>query len=131
MTAPLRAFVDSNVLFSAARKRPNRFEALWTLPGVEILTSQDSIGEVSRNLWQLIYVIHLVSEAPQAVIESIVELPAKDQPIQASAIAAKADILITGDKRHFAIYYGKQVHGVLIGLPETFRERYPAHSPWD
>ncbi len=139
MTAALRAFTDSNVLLSAARKRANRFEPMWTIPGVEILTSQYSIGEVSRNLispdarahlWRLIYLSHLVPEADPDLIDSLVELPAKDRPILASAIVGQADILISGDKHHFGIYYGKQLHGVLIELPETFRERFPAHFPW-
>ncbi len=139
MTASLRAFADSNVLLSAARRHPNRFQPLWTLPGVEILTSQYSIGEVSRNLtspdaranlWQLIYLSHLVPEAAPDFIDSLVELPEKDRPILASAIVGKADILITGDKHHFGIYYGRQLHGVLIELPETFRERYPAYFQW-
>jgi len=110
------------------------------MPGVEILTSQYSIGEMSRNLtspdaranlWELIYVSHLVPEADLEFIDSLVELPAKDRPILASAILAKAEVLITGDKHHFGIYYGKQMHRVLIELPETFRERYPGHFPWN
>ena len=103
---------------------------------MEILTSQYSLGEVSRNLttpearahlWRLVYLSHLVPEAESELIDSLIELPVKDRPILASAIAAKADILITGDKHHFALYYDKEVQGVRVELPETFRERYPAH----
>jgi hypothetical protein len=78
----------------------------------------------------LIYLSHLVPEAAPDFIDSLVELPEKDRPILASAIVGKADILIAGDKHHFGIYYGRQLHGVLIEPPETFRERYPAYFPW-
>jgi hypothetical protein len=79
----------------------------------------------------VIYIIHLVPEADRKFIDPLLKLPAKDRLIPAAAIVTNAGILITGDKRHFAIYYGKQVHGVVIELPETFRERYPSPLRWD
>jgi hypothetical protein len=50
MSPFLRVFLDSNVLFSAAYSESNPFQLFWSIPGVEILTSQYSIGEVSSHL---------------------------------------------------------------------------------
>lgn len=67
------------------------------------MTSPDA----RATLWRLIDRSHRVPEGDREFIDTLVELPGKDRPILASAIVAQADILITGDKRHFANYYGK------------------------
>ncbi len=134
MSADLRVFVDSNILFSAALTGTNQFEAIWSLPNVEILTSQYSIAEVSRNLatadqrarlWHLIYRSHLVPDGDQIVLDVAVTLPTKDQPILRAAIEGRAHILITGDTRHFGQYADTTVQGVLIERPPRFRARFP------
>jgi predicted nucleic acid-binding protein len=42
------------------------------------------------------------------------ELPENDAPILAAAAAAGADLLVTGDRRHFGHLYGTVVGRVLV-----------------
>lgn len=44
----------------------------------------------------------------------------KDEPILASAIAARVDYLVTGDSRDFGTLFGKAVAGVLVLRPREF-----------
>ena len=136
MSARPRVFVDSNILFSASLLNHSRFEAFWSLPDTDILTSQYSIAEVSRNLktadqrarlWRLIYRSHLVPDGTEILLDSSVSLPDKDLPILKSAVEGCADILVTGDIRHFGRYVGTTLQGVLIQTPPEFKRRYPAH----
>jgi hypothetical protein len=49
-------------------------------------------------------------------------MPAKDVPILAAA-AAGADLLITGDRRHFGHLFGRTLEGVtVLGLAEALRQ---------
>lgn len=41
-------------------------------------------------------------------------LPDKDAPILAAAVAAQADILVTGDRTHFGHLYGKVIGGLRV-----------------
>src|ERR1700692_2717153 len=47
----------------------------------------------------------------------------KDVPIILAAIEARATRLLTGDVRHFGPYFGKNVGGVQISLPERISQR--------
>ena len=136
MTERIRVFADSNIIFSASHQSPNQFEAYWSIPTVDILTSQYSIAEVSRNLktseqrarlWQLIYKSHLVPEGDLVVLPADISLPAKDEPILRAAIAGQAGMLVTGDVRHFGAYYGQRFSDVLIVSPGAFRRQFAAH----
>lgn len=42
---------------------------------------------------------------------------AKDAPILAAAVAARSDLLVTGDRRHFGAHFGSTLHGVRIEPP--------------
>lgn len=68
--------------------------------------------------------IEVVPEAdPTLVAWSAGRLPPKDAPILAAAIAAKAHVLVTGDRRHFGTHYGKSLKGVTILPPRDALER--------
>jgi hypothetical protein len=41
-------------------------------------------------------------------------LPVKDAPILAAAVPARADLLVTGDRRHFGPLFGRTLQGVRI-----------------
>ena len=136
MKERLRVFADSNIVFSASHQSPNNFEAYWSIPEVDILTSQYSIVEVNRNLktaeqrarlWHLIYRSHLVPEGDLVVLPPGISLPAKDEPILRAAIAGRADLLVTGDARHFGTYYNQRVGDLVIVSPVTFRKPFPVH----
>ncbi len=116
----------------------NSFLALWDLPEVEILISQFIIAEVNRHfpqaehpsrLWQLVYRSHLIPDGVEVVLPAAITLPSKDRPILQSAIAARADLLITGDVKHVGPLFGCLMHGVLTEQTKVFKKRFPAHFP--
>lgn len=124
----MRLFLDANVLFSAAHNPDGNARALFSLAGrgiVELYCSQFARDEASRNialkfphygetLDKLITSTKLVPEPQPSVIKIAISagLPEKDAPILAAAIAARVDLLVTGDKSHFATLFGQQVEGV-------------------
>ena len=127
-----RVFLDANVLFSAAYREGAGLLALWTQPGVRLLTSGYAAEEARRNLdtverrerlEKLLATVRIESEAPDAPLPSGVRLPEKDEPILRSAIAAGATCLLTGDLRDFGHLMGRRVGGVLVQTPGEFLRR--------
>lgn len=129
----LRAFIDANVLFSAAYHPDHEFLTFWQSPGVVCLTSFYAADEALRNcvnsaqrlrLEALLERTHLVSDATGFLLPAPVTLPPKDRPVLAAAMQAGADYLITGDKNHFAAWMNVPIRtrvGTLIILrPRVF-----------
>jgi predicted nucleic acid-binding protein len=125
----LTVYLDSNVLFSASREQASRLLKIWKLRGVDVITSQFVVGEVSRNIRSvehrerfegLLARTQFVSDADVRLIPAEVALVAKDRPILAAAIGASVDYLATGDKRHFALLYNTTISGVHILRPADF-----------
>ncbi len=123
-----RLFLDANVLFSAAYRRDSGLLRLWKLPRCSLLTSSYAAEEARRNLagsnqrerlGKLLESVTIVGEA-ESLGAANVGLPAKDQPILAAAILAKATHLLTGDARHFGPLYGRTIGGVLITRPAPY-----------
>jgi predicted nucleic acid-binding protein len=130
-----RVFLDANVLYSAAYLERSGLARLWTLDGVEPLSSGYAIEEARRNLAmdravalprfnRLVTALSIVN-APQGLqLPKNILLDAKDQPILMSAIHGKAHYLLTGDARHFGHLYGKRIEGVMVLRPaQYFAER--------
>jgi predicted nucleic acid-binding protein len=109
---PLKAFLDANILFSAAVGGPV-FDSLWALADAERLTlstSRTCVIEAERNLQRKrpdaaqrfevrMRKVHVVPDVTHNV--GRFDLPAKDAPIYATAVALGANIFLTGDIRHF------------------------------
>jgi uncharacterized protein len=126
-----RAFLDANVLFSAAYREESGLLRLWRIPGAMLVTSGYAAEEARRNLasadqlarledlltWTLI-----VSES-NAPMPAGVRLPDKDHPILKAAIAAEATHLVTGDVKDFGPYFGRRIGGVLVVTPADFIRR--------
>lgn len=113
-----RLFLDANVLFSAAYKEGAVCAALWRLPDVELITSGYALEEARRNLavpdrlerlGALAERMRIVPTPAVAEVPKGIELPEKDRPILASALASGATHLLTGDLRDFGPYFGKRV----------------------
>jgi len=49
-------------------------------------------------------------------------LPEKDQPVLAAAICMRCAALVTGDRTHFSVLYGKTLAGVTIYSPRMLAE---------
>jgi uncharacterized protein len=131
-----RLILDANVLFSAVYREAAGVTRLWRLPDTELCTSEYAVEEARRNLAEpgqtgrLHLLLRDVERLPSATIgpelRSSVELPEKDWPIVAGALAARATHLITGDLQHFGCYFGRDILGVLVMPPAVYlrsRER--------
>jgi predicted nucleic acid-binding protein len=118
MAASLRVFLDSNVVLSAFfsdRGAPSRILDVLAarLPPLHPLIGEYNLLEIERNLGKrLPQAQPLVRELIQRLGFEILPLPgikaveqwisavaAKDAPVIASAVAGRADVLVTGDKR--------------------------------
>ena|SRR5437899_2823158 len=130
---PRRAFLDANVLFSAAYRETSSLIRLWSHPGTELVTSAYAAEEVRRNLAsadqltrldQLLAERRIVGES-DAPMPAGVRLPAKDHPILKAAIAADATHLVTGDVKDFGRYFGRRIGGVLVLTPVDLLREQP------
>jgi len=126
-----RLFLDANVLFSAAYRQDTPLRRLWSQPGVELVTSAYALLEAERHLGpgqrtrltNLLRGVRVIPDAPSHDLPAGVLLRSKDVPILATAIAARATHLITGDRRDFGAHFGKRLGGVLILPPRDYFER--------
>jgi predicted nucleic acid-binding protein len=134
----LRVFLDANVLFSAAYREQAGLAVLWKLRRVQLLTSSYAAQEAANNLdateqqsrlRDLIEKLEIVSDAlgidatTQDKLAGI-DLPDKDRPILAAAVAAKADFLLTGDIHHFGKHFNQMICGVRILRPTVFLKSF-------
>ena len=119
-----RVFLDANVLFSAAWRADSGLLRLWKLPLV-LVSSPYAITEAERNLSRkrpeaLARLTSLLEPVEIADGLAPIEdsgLPAKDIPILAAAVAARCEVLLTGDVTDFGHVLGKTVLGVRVLTP--------------
>jgi len=125
----LLAFLDSNIVFSAGRSPTSPFLQFWQLPHVELLTSTHSMGEVRNNYEsgdherrteRLFAQMRIVSDRLDLPLPNGIILPPKDAPIYVAALAAGAQYLITGDKKHFRAYFNQNRSGLTVMEPVPF-----------
>jgi predicted nucleic acid-binding protein len=113
--APLAVFVDANVLFSAALGGP-AFDLIWELARkrrIRLSTSATCRAEARANLERkrpgaagrlapLLRDVEIVPEPTAREIAAAERLVVqKDAPVLGAALAAAADVLVTGDVKHF------------------------------
>lgn len=124
-----RLFLDANVLFSAAYREGAGIARLWDLSAVALCSSTYAVMEARKNLPQddqverldrLLRGVEIVDAVllPQGCEHG--DLPDKDRPILAGALAAKATHLITGDVRHFGKVFGATLEGILVLPPARY-----------
>lgn len=128
-----RLFLDGNILFSAAYRSSAGIARLWAIPDVQLFSSTYAAEEARRNLdsaeqearlEELLRDVRLVSEVMlPARRASSIDLPDKDQPILAGALAANATHLITGDRRHFGRYFGQSLEGIVVMSPARYLQQ--------
>lgn len=126
----LTAFLDANVLFSAAYKPDSQLLVLWSMPEITLVTSAYALEEARRNLPDQTQKAALdrLGKDLRVLLETRSDcrfpaslgIPEKDLPILAGAIQTKADVLLTGDVKHFGQHLDKKIKGVLILTPSTF-----------
>jgi predicted nucleic acid-binding protein len=126
----MRVFLDANVLFSASlleRGNAPLLIAVGKAGGCRLLASPIALREAERNLSRK--APHALARFAdvQAAVEIVPDagadlliwaeaegLPSKDAPILAAAVMARADLLVTGDRRHFGPLFGRTLRGVRI-----------------
>lgn len=109
----MRIFLDTNVLISAYRARglcADLLELILTDPDCELLTGEVNLAELKRILRNRFKVSKAVVEAVEQELKEQTIIPKPSHPsllpirdpddrwVLASAIAGKADLLVTGDK---------------------------------
>ena len=135
----MRVFLDANVLFSAARSSGSPLYGFFRLAeaGVcELLASHFALDEARRNIArkqpamtaELERLIRRITICREATSDEVrwarsAGLPDKDAPILATAVQAKADFLVTGDRADFGGLYERKLRGVEILTPRTALER--------
>jgi len=125
-----RLFLDANVLFSAAYRAEAGVMQLWRLPATALLSSEYAVDEARRNLGEtgqldrldalLRDVVRVPAGTMSLASREGVQLPEKDWPIVAGALAARATHLITGDLQHFGPHFGKKLFGVVVLSPAAY-----------
>lgn len=132
MTGPV-LFLDANVLFSAARSSGGRAATLVRLARAghcELITSPHCREEARRNirlkypdsveaLEGLVEEIRIAPESGGEAYETGLAsgLPPKDAPVLGAALQAGADMLVTGDSRHFGHLFGEEISGTGVTTP--------------
>jgi putative PIN family toxin of toxin-antitoxin system len=129
----VKLYLDANIIFSAAHREEGRAQDLVALARAdhcELLTSTHALEEARRNLQlksrgferrlaETLEQVTVVVEAPPALVEWAQQqgLPLKDAPILAAAVNARADLLVTGDRRDFGRLLGRELRGMQVVNP--------------
>ncbi|MCX6842641.1 MAG: putative toxin-antitoxin system toxin component, PIN family [candidate division WOR-3 bacterium] len=128
----MRVFVDTNVLVAAVATRGLCADVLRTvLASHELVVSQQVLDEVSRVLRLKLGIgpgpaadfVRLLREdadvAPAAELTDIVLNDRDDLPILGAAIAARAEVFVTGDRELVEL---GNVEGMRVVSPRQFWE---------
>ncbi len=132
----MRVFLDANVLFSAAKSDGAVRQLLHLLldAGHECWVDGYVVTEARRNLGakgqealalfeSLLAHLHVGSvQAHDPTLQDADWLPEKDRPVLAAAMRLRCDALVTGDKTHFGVGYGKVFGGVTIHSSRSMAE---------
>ena len=129
----MRVFLDANILFSAAYRDGSELLVFFDLAHagvVRLVSSAFAIEEGRRNIaWKRpdrsAAYERLVADldpcpAPSnehLAIARQAGLPPKDVPILAAALAARADLLVTGDRTHFGHLFGRSLGHLVVHRP--------------
>ena len=128
MLRMVKLFLDANILFSAAYRENAGLAKLWKLSHIKLVSSDYAIMEAERNLHDqhqlqrlkvFIQSLDIITTYNDSLIPGDITLSAKDRPILAAAITAKANFLITGD-RDFEHLFGKKILGVMVLRPSGY-----------
>ena len=113
----MRVVLDTNILISALITRdtpPDRLYRAWLRGDIELVTSDAQIAEVAAVLARPRICRLVDADQASAILESIAtralildSLPVvyispdpADNPILATAIAGRVDLIVSGDKKH-------------------------------
>jgi predicted nucleic acid-binding protein len=124
-----RLFLDANELISVAWKDDSKVARLWHIPGVELVTSNFVVMECRRNLGlprqherlaDFLSAVRILEFERAPSLQQLPDLPEKDRHVLAAAVLARADYLVTGDRKHFGFWFGTTVLGLRVEPPARF-----------
>ena len=125
----LSAFVNANVLFSAADPTSASANLLRAAaPVIDLVTCDYAVSEATSNVRrktpgtepELLAVVRRLEVVPTSDFHLPAPLASKDVPILCSAAASGCDLLVTGDFNDFRHLFGRTVHGVRVVRPAEF-----------
>lgn len=134
---PPTLFLDANVIFTATITPGGVGRTLFRLQESRFCTlaaSRFVLDEAARNVRlkypdraaESIKVLNKLSLSPEPSPEQVTwaatRIHRKDAPVLAAAIGVRADVLVTGDRRHFGALFRKAVGGVVILSPREALE---------
>ena len=113
----MRIVLDTNILIGALITKgtpPDSLYQAWLKGEIELVTSTAQLAEVAAVLARPRLRRYLDADEAAAIVENldaravVLDAPPdvnlspdpKDNPILAAAIAAKADLIVSGDKKH-------------------------------
>lgn len=132
----MRVFLDANVLFSAAKSDGAVRELLRLLieHGHECWVDDYVVVEARRNLGArhsetltafeaMLAPMRISALGPfDPKLKELAWLPEKDRPVLPAAMRLRCDALVTGDRTHFGVGFGKVFGGVMIHSPRSLAE---------
>lgn len=133
----LRLFFDANALFAATNSPQGSSRAILELSETRLCTvvsSAFALDETQRNvrakrpadletLKSIEALLQVVPEPDPVLVKWAGDhVRMKGAPILAAAVAANADVLVTGDRRHFDAFYGLTLKKVRILTPRDALE---------
>ncbi len=132
----MRIFLDANILFSAAKSDGAVRELLarFHAAGHTLCADAYVVAEARRNLEEkganalkafraLLAQLEVAPfQATGLPPDASALLPEKDRLVLAAAIRLGCDALVTGDRTHFGVLYGKEVGGVRIQSPRSLAQ---------
>lgn len=137
-------FLDANVLFIASISPDGASRALVRSSArgaCSLAASPFAMDEARRNITvkrsdqlpeldEVLASVGFVGDAhPGLLAWASRYVVAKDAPILAAAIGARADVLVTGDRKHFGRLFGRAVRGMRIEPPSVALRIVMDHSP--
>ncbi|UCH26810.1 MAG: putative toxin-antitoxin system toxin component, PIN family [Trueperaceae bacterium] len=135
----MRVVLDTNILLSALLKKgspPDRIRRAWEARRFTVVTSRGQLAELSRvsryPRLRLLLKPHEVGRLIlrlQRYAEVLTDLPTvdlapdpDDNPILATAIAGRVDVLVTGDRADLLAL--SRVQGIPVVTARGFLERF-------
>jgi predicted nucleic acid-binding protein len=109
----VRVFLDSNVILSG----------LISDKGAPLKKKLPGLLPIFRKYLPLLNLRIIPLPSPQEIREFAGKIADKDVPVLASAIKAKADFLVTGDKQHFQKLKAHGEYPLRIVTPAEFVDR--------
>ena len=135
----MRVVLDTNILIGAVITKgtpPDRLYQAWMRGEINLITSTAQMAEVAAVLARPRLEKFLSADEAETLVENIGtralildELPSvnlspdpKDNPILAAAIAGKADVIVSGDKKHMLAL--GEVEGIPVVTAREALERW-------